>query len=109
MNKYYLLTICLFLTFFTGCIEDEESSDATVIEETDDTTKNQDSETELVKGCINSTAHTIILMLQMMMGLANSIQMKIVTRVNSRIPRFCPHITVSISSRLPLASYAGLT
>ena len=57
MNKYYLLTICLFLTFFTGCIEDEENNDATVIEETDDTTKNQDNETELVKGCINSTAH----------------------------------------------------
>ena len=43
--------------FFTGCIEDEENNDATVIEETDDTTKNQDNETELVKGCINSTAH----------------------------------------------------
>ena len=57
MNKSYLLTICLFLTFFTGCIEDEESSDTTVIEETDDTTKNQDNETELVKGCTNSTAH----------------------------------------------------
>ena len=54
LNKYYLLTICLFLTFFTGCIEDEENNDATVIEETDDTTKNQDNNS-IVKGCINST------------------------------------------------------
>ena len=66
MNKYYLLTICLFLTFFTGCIEDEENNDTTVIEETDDTTKNQDNETELVKGSFvdQLLANHIYLLLQ---------------------------------------------
>ena len=73
MNKAFLLTICLLLTSFTGCIETEDNNDTTVIEETEDTTTNQNNETnntadntadntndtvenDLVKGCTNSTA-----------------------------------------------------
>ena len=36
MNKAFLLTICLLLTSFTGCIETEDNKDTTVIEETED-------------------------------------------------------------------------
>ena len=36
MSKAYLLTICLLLTSFTGCIETEDNNDTTVIEETED-------------------------------------------------------------------------
>ncbi|MEC8672007.1 MAG: BspA family leucine-rich repeat surface protein, partial [Candidatus Thermoplasmatota archaeon] len=70
MNKAFLLTICLLLTSFTGCIETEDNIDTTVIEETEDTTANQNNETnntsdntndivenDLVEGCTNSTAH----------------------------------------------------
>ena len=70
MNKAYLLIICLLLTSFTGCIETEDNNDTTVIEETEDTTANQNNETnntsdntndivenDLVEGCTNSTAH----------------------------------------------------
>ena len=70
MNKAFLLTICLLLTSFTGCIETEDNNDTTVIEETEDTTANQNNETnntsdntndivenDLVEGCTNSTAH----------------------------------------------------
>ena len=65
MNKAFLLTICLLLTSFTGCIETEDSDSETVdnIEEIKDETNNTADETnntvdnDLVKGCTNSTAH----------------------------------------------------
>ena len=46
MNKAFLLTICLLLTSFTGCVDNsEDNNDTTVIEETEDTTTNPNNET----------------------------------------------------------------
>ena len=47
MNKAFLLTICLLLTSFTGCIETEDSGSETVdnIEEIKDETNNTVDET----------------------------------------------------------------
>ena len=46
MKKAFLLTICLLLTSFTGCVDNsEDNNDTTVIEETEDTTTNQNNET----------------------------------------------------------------
>jgi len=70
MRQAFLFVILLVSASFVGCVEIGDSDDATVIEESDDTTKNQDNgtnntvdntnnteEKEVVKGCMNSTAN----------------------------------------------------
>ena len=57
MNKAYLLTICLFLSAFTGCLgtEDSDLEPVDTVDETKDESDNTE-EKELVKGCMDSNA-----------------------------------------------------
>ena len=57
MNKAFLLTICLLLTSFTGCIETEDSDSETVdnIEEIKDETNNTVDETNNTVDDTNNT------------------------------------------------------
>ena len=55
MNKAYLLIICLLVSSFTGCIETEDNDDTIVVEDSDETTTNQNNETNNTVDETNNT------------------------------------------------------
>ena len=55
MNKAYLLIVCLLLSSFTGCIETEDNDETIVVEESDETTTNQNNEANNTADNTNNT------------------------------------------------------